>query len=80
MAIEESADVGMEGLEEGKPGRELVREEDGGFEGGEFGGKTDLEDEVDLAQDGAEDSEAGEDGRGDYSVSPDAYIEGAYSC
>jgi hypothetical protein len=77
VAVEEGSDIGVEGLEEGKPGGELVGEEDGGGEGGEFGGQADLEDEVDLAEDGAEDGEAREDGGGDYGVSPDADVEGA---
>ena len=35
---------------------------------------------MDLAQDGAEDGEAREDGGGDYGVSPDADVERACNC
>lgn len=80
VAVEEGLDIRMEGLEEGEPGGELIGEEHCGFQGGEFGRQADLEDEVDLAEDGAEDGKAREDGGGDYGVSPDADVEGACNC
>lgn len=65
VAVEEGGDGGVEVLEEGEAGGQLVDEEGGGLQGGEFRGEVDLEDEVQLAQDGAQDGEAREDRGGD---------------
>ena len=66
MAVEEDGGVRDEELEEREAGAELVDEEGGWAEEREFGGKeTDLEDEVELAKDGAQDGEAPEERGGD---------------
>lgn len=80
MAVEQDWDLGggAQELEEGQAGGELVDEEGGGGEGAQLGGEEgDVQDQVQLARDGAEDAEAGEDGGRDEGVAPDADVERA---
>jgi hypothetical protein len=57
-------------------GTELIDEEGGGAEVGELSSKEgDMQDEMQLAQDGTEDGEAAKQGGRDESVSMDAHVE-----
>lgn len=53
MAVEEDAGARVHELQEGDAGAELVDEEGVGGEGVQLGGEEDLDDEVELSQDGA---------------------------
>lgn len=77
MTVEEDGDVGCEVLEQRQTGGELVDEEGAGSEEGQLGGEVYVEEEVDVAEDGAEDGEAGEEARGDEPAAADANIQGA---
>ena len=55
----------------------MVDDEDVWLEGGELAVEGDGEEEVDMAKNGAENSEAGQDGRRDEGVAADADVEGA---
>ena len=65
-------------MKEGKPGTELVDEEGVGLEVGELRRHVDLKNEVELAQNGAENREAGEYGGRDDGVASDTNIEGTW--
>lgn len=75
MAVEENRRVRVEEAHEGQAGGELVDDEGAGLEGLEFAGEGDLDEELEVAQDGAEDGEAVEDGHGDGPSAADTDIE-----
>lgn len=78
MAVEQDAALRVQELEQRQAGAELVHEVRVGVQRRELGGEEgDLEDEVELSQDGAQDAEAREDGRGHNCVAADADVEGA---
>lgn len=78
MAVEEYRCLWPQEGEEGYAGGELVDEEARRVYLGEFRGEeSNRQDEVDLAEDGAEDGEAAEDGRGDDGVASYADVEGS---
>lgn len=80
MAVEDDARAGLEQAEEGYAGAELVDEEGRGGEPCQFAGEEgNLQDQVQLAEDGTEDGEAPEDGGGDESVAAHAHIEGSFA-
>jgi hypothetical protein len=56
----------------------LVDDKGAGFEGFQFAGERDLDEELEVAQDGADDGEAFEDGHGDGPFAVDTDIEGAW--
>lgn len=71
MAVEDDAWAGLQQAQEGNAGAELVDEEGRGCELGELVGEEgDLQDEVHLAQDGAEDGEAAKHGGRNERVAP----------
>ena len=70
-------EVAVEELQEGHVGGELVDEEVRGLEGAKLAAQGDLDYEVQLAEDGADDGEAREDGCWEEGVAPDADVEGA---
>lgn len=78
MAVEEDWGRG-DVLQEGQAGGELVDDEGGGPEGGEGAGNPDVEEQVDVAEDGAQDGEAVEDGGGDEPAAVDTNVEGSYT-
>lgn len=77
MAVEEYGRPRLEVLQEGQPRTQLVNKEGIGPEGGELAISIYGDEEVELAQDGAEDAETREDGGRDDGVAPDADVEGA---
>lgn len=58
MAVEEDATAGIEVLQQWETGAELVNEEGFGRNVGQLGGEVDLEDQVQLSQNCAENAEA----------------------
>lgn len=79
MAVEEQRHILVRVLQQGQAGGELVDEEGARPEGGELAREGDGEEEVPLAQDGAEDGQAGEEGRGDEPGAADADVEGSWA-
>lgn len=79
MAVEEDGRRRL-ALEERQPGAKLINKESIGGKVLELvSEKGDMDDEMELAQDGAEDGEAAEYGCGYDRVSPNSYIECAFS-
>ena len=75
VAVEEDRGGKVAPLEQGQAGRELVDDEDVGFQPVELAVEADGDEEVDLAEDGAEDRQAAEDGGRDEPVAADADVE-----
>lgn len=78
MAVEEDRGGGAQELQQGETGAELVDEEVVWVEAGELAGIVDGEEEVGLAEDGAEDHEAAEVGGADQGVAADVDFESAW--
>lgn len=76
MAVEEDGGAWGEEAEEGDAGGELVDEDV--VEGLDLAGEEEVEGEVELAEDGAEDGEAAEEVWGEEGVAGDADGEGAW--
>lgn len=79
MAVKENRRIGGEEAQERKAGGELVDDKGARLEGLEFTGEGYLDEELEVAQDGADDGEAVEDGHGDGPLAVDADIEGAWN-
>lgn len=77
VAVEEDGLRGKEVAQQRQAGRELVDDEGAGLQRAQFTGDGDVDDEVDVAEDGAEDGEAGENRHGDEPVAADSDFEGA---
>ena len=74
MAVEEDANARIEVAEQRQAGAELIDEEGVGLQRLQLGGERDLDDDVELAQDGAKDGEAREDAGGKEGIAADADI------
>lgn len=79
VAVEEDAAARVEVLEQREAGAELVDEEGIGRELPELPVEVNLDDQVQLAQDGAEDAEAGQDRGRDDGVAADSDVEGFWN-
>ena len=78
MAVEEDRSGGGDVAHERKTGGKLVYDEGARVQSMQFAGKSYVHQEMDVAEDGAEDCEAGEDGHGDEPVSTNTDVEGSY--
>lgn len=76
VAVEEDGGVGEQVLHEGQTGGELVDDEGAGPQRRELAGEGRDEQQVDVAQDGAENGEAAEDGDGDGPGGAHPHVEG----
>lgn len=79
MAVEEDGGGGVQEAQERQASRELVDDEGTGAKSGQLLGEGDVEDELDVAEDGAEDGEAGEEGGRDGRGGAYADVEGSWS-
>ena len=77
MAVEEDGDGRVEVAQKGESGRELIDDKSVRLQVAKFARECDLEDEVDVSEDGAKDSKAGEDGHGDEPIASNTNIEGS---
>lgn len=78
MAVEQDGRPRLEELQEGQPRAELVDEEGIGPQGRELAVEADLDEEVQLPRDGAEDAEPGEDRGWEDGVAAHANFEGSF--
>lgn len=78
MAVEQHGDAREEVPEEREAGAELVDDYGGRGQGLQLRGEVNVQEEVELAENGAEDRQAGEDGGGEEVVSADADVEGSW--
>lgn len=78
VAVEEDAAARVEVLEQGEAGAQLVDEEGIGRKLPELRVEVNLDDQVQLAQDGAEDAEAGQNRGRDDGVAADSDVEGSW--
>lgn len=78
MAVEQNRRIGGDESQQRKAGGELVDDKGAGLESFQFAGERDLDEELEMAQDGADNGEAVEDGHGDGPFPVDADIEGAW--
>ena len=79
MAVKEDWGPGEQHLEQRESGAELVDEEGRGRDRRQFRGEEgDLEDEMKLSEDSAQDGEAAQDGWRDECVATDSDVEGAF--
>jgi hypothetical protein len=77
VAVEQDGDARREGAHQGEAGGELVDDKGAGVEGGQLARQMDGEQEVDVAEDGAQNGQPREDGRRDERVAADANVEGS---
>ena len=80
VAVEDDAGAGREQPQEGDAGAELVDKEAGGGEAAQLVGEEgDVQDQMHLAEDGADDGEAAEERGRDERVAANAHVEGSFA-
>ncbi|KAH6608235.1 hypothetical protein Trco_004548 [Trichoderma cornu-damae] len=79
VAVEEDRRIGREEAQEGEAGGQLVDDEGAGAEGPELARDGDVDEELQVAEDGADNGQAAEDGHGDGPGAVHADVEGAYA-